>query len=100
MTNYRNIVPDVLVHSQDIAVPLGRDLPVPIAAARAAADRVWGMGWPFWARRRLRGMRLTAIDTDWTVGAGEEVTGPIAALLLLLLTGRTAAARPHLAGPV
>jgi uncharacterized protein (TIGR03083 family) len=99
VTNYRNIVPDVLVHSQDIAVPLGRDLPVPVAAARAGADRVWGMGWPFWARRRLRGVRLTAIDTDWSVGDGEEVAGPIAALLLLL-TGRTAAARPHLAGPV
>jgi len=99
VTNYRNIVADVLVHSQDIAVPLGRDLPLPTAAARAAADRVWGMGWPFWARRRLRGVRLTATDTEWSVGTGEEVTGPITALLLLL-TGRTAAARPHLAGPV
>jgi uncharacterized protein (TIGR03083 family) len=99
VTNYRNIVPDVLVHAQDIAIPLGRDLPMPTAAARAGADRVWAMGWPFWARRRLRGMRLTATDTDWSAGAGDEVTGPIAALLLLL-TGRTATARPHLAGPV
>ena len=99
VTNYRNIVPDVLVHSQDIAVPLGRDLPMPIAAARAAAERAWEMGWPFWAQRRLRGVRLTATDTDWSVGAGKEVTGPIAALLLLL-TGRTATARPHLTGPL
>jgi uncharacterized protein (TIGR03083 family) len=99
VTNYRNIVPDVLVHGQDIAVPLGRDLPVPIAAARAAADRVWGMGRPFRARHRLRGRRLTATDTDWSVGDGEEVAGPIAALLLLL-TGRTATARPHLSGPL
>jgi uncharacterized protein (TIGR03083 family) len=98
VTNYRNIVPDVLVHGQDIAVPLGRDLPMPIAAARAAADRVWEMGWPFWARRRLRGVRLIATDTDWSAGAGQEVTGPIAALLLLV-TGRTATARPHLTGP-
>ncbi|RSM43454.1 maleylpyruvate isomerase family mycothiol-dependent enzyme [Actinoplanes sp. ATCC 53533] len=99
VTNYRNIVPDVLVHLQDIAVPLGRDLPMPIAAARAAADRVWEMGWPFRARRRLRGARLTATDTDWSVGAGKQVSGPIAALLLLL-TGRTATARPHLTGPL
>jgi uncharacterized protein (TIGR03083 family) len=99
VTNYRNIVPDVLVHSQDIAVPLGRDLPMPIAAARAAADRVWAMGWPFWAQRRLRGLRLTATDTGWSVGAGEEVAGPIA-VLLLLLTSRMATARPHLTGPV
>ncbi|WP_433307952.1 maleylpyruvate isomerase family mycothiol-dependent enzyme [Actinoplanes sp. CA-030573] len=99
VTNYRNIVPDVLVHSQDIAIPLGRDLPAPTAAARAAADRVWDMGWPFRARRRLRGRRLIATDTDWSAGAGDEITGPIAALLLLL-TGRTATARPHLTGPL
>jgi uncharacterized protein (TIGR03083 family) len=98
VTNYRNIVVDVLVHGQDVAIPLGRDLPMPIAAARAAADRVWTMGWPFHARRRLRGMRLTATDTDWSAGAGDDVTGPIAALLLLL-TGRTASAWPHLTGP-
>lgn len=95
VTNYRNVVPDVLVHGQDIAIPLGRDLPVPVAAARAAADRVWTMGWPFRAQRRLRGTRLIATDTDWSAGAGDEVAGPIA-VLLLLLTGRTEAARPHL----
>ncbi|XVV13658.1 maleylpyruvate isomerase family mycothiol-dependent enzyme [Actinoplanes sp. CA-131856] len=97
VTNYRNIVPDVLVHGQDVAVPLGRDLPMPVAAARAAADRVWAMGWPFWARRRLRGVRLTATDVDWSAGVGQDVSGPISALLLLL-TGRIAAARPHLRG--
>jgi len=98
VTSYRNIVPDLLVHTQDIAVALGRELPMPVEAARAGADRVWGMGWPFWARRRLRGLRLTATDTDWSAGAGaQEVTGPIAALLLLL-TGRTATARRDLAG--
>lgn len=98
VTNYRNIVVDVLVHGQDIAVPLGRDLPMPIVAARAAADRVWTMGWPFHARRRLRGVRLTATDTDWSAGAGDDVTGPIDALLLLL-TGRTTTAWPRLTGP-
>ncbi|MET0416120.1 MAG: maleylpyruvate isomerase family mycothiol-dependent enzyme [Actinoplanes sp.] len=98
VTNYRNIVPDILVHGQDIAVPLGRDLPVPVAAARSGAERVWAMGWPFHARRRLRGVTLTATDTDWSAGVGDrEVTGPIGALLLLL-TGRTGAARPHLTG--
>jgi len=98
VTSYRNIVPDLLVHTQDIAVALGRELPMPVEAARAGADRVWGMGWPFWASRRLRGLRLTATDTDWSAGAGaQEVTGPIAALLLLL-TGRTATARRDLAG--
>ena len=90
VTNYRNILLDTLVHAQDIALPLGRRLPMPPEAAAAAATRVWTMGWPFWARRRLRAVRLVADDVDWSAGTGPEVTGPIDALLLLL-TGRTAA---------
>jgi uncharacterized protein (TIGR03083 family) len=98
VTNYRNILFDVLVHTQDIAIPLGRDYPMPSEAARAGASRVWTMGWPFWARRRLRGARVLADDTDWSAGAGVELRGPIG-MLLLLLTGRTATALPHLSGP-
>jgi uncharacterized protein (TIGR03083 family) len=98
VTNYRNIVFDVLVHTQDIAIPLGRDHPTPSEAARAGAERVWTMGWPFWARHRLRGVRLIATDTDWSAGAGVELQGPIM-MLLLLLTGRTMTALPHLSGP-
>lgn len=98
VTNYRNIVPDILVHAQDIAIPLGRDLPTPVDAARAAADHVWRMGWPFWARRWLRGIRVAATDTEWSAGTGDRVDGPMVALLLLL-TGRTTAALPRLTGP-
>ena len=81
---------DVLVHGQDIAVPLGRERPMPTGAAAASATRVWDMGFPVRARRRLQGLRLAATDTDWTVGSGLPVEGPIAALLLLV-TGRDAA---------
>ena len=56
------------------------------------------MGWPFWAKRRLRGLRLVATDTTWSAGEGAEVRGPVQALLLLL-TGRIEAALPHLDGP-
>jgi uncharacterized protein (TIGR03083 family) len=98
MTNYRNIGFDVLVHTQDIAIPLGRDYPMPSDAARVGAERVWTMGWPFWARRRLRGLRLVATDVDWSAGAGTELRGPIA-MLLLLLTARTTTALPQLSGP-
>src|SRR5689334_6517323 len=49
---------DLLVHGQDIALPLGRVRAMPVAAAAAAATRVWTMGWPlscaFRARARLR----------------------------------------------
>ncbi|GAA0454087.1 hypothetical protein Ade02nite_02450 [Paractinoplanes deccanensis] len=98
VTNYRNILFDTLVHAQDIALPLGRSVPMPPAAAAAGATRVWTMGWPFWARRRLRGVRLVATDVEWSAGEGDEVSGPIAAVLLVL-TGRVGAARPRLTGP-
>lgn len=97
VTTYRNILFDILVHGQDIAIPLGRAHPMPLEAARAGAARVWSMGWPFWARRRLRGVRLVATDVAWSAGSGAEVRGPIDALLLLL-TGRVATAVPRLAG--
>ena len=81
---------DVLVHGQDIARPLGRHRPMPPGAAAAAADRVWSMGWPFHAQRRLHGLRLSATDASWSAGDGLAVEGPISALLLLM-TGREAA---------
>jgi uncharacterized protein (TIGR03083 family) len=97
VTNYRNILFDVLVHTQDIAVPLGLDRTMPVDAARAGAQRVWTMSWPFWARRRLRSFRFVATDTDWSAGNGVEIEGPVSALVLLF-TGRTALL-PLLSGP-
>ena len=88
---------DVIVHSQDIALPLGRSVDVPVEATRRGLDRVWEMGWPFRARRRLDGLQLRATDTEWRRGEGPAVEGPALALLLLL-TGRTATAAPMLTG--
>jgi uncharacterized protein (TIGR03083 family) len=82
---------DLLVHGQDIAFALGRERPVPPAAARDAAERVWTMRFPPrpWP---LPKARLVATDIEWTRGVGEEIRGPITSLLLLL-TGRPEAAR-------
>ena len=92
---------DVLVHGQDIALPLGRRRRMPVDAAATAATRVWTYRWPlsraFRARERLGGLHLVATDTDWSVGEGARVEGPVEALLLLL-TGRTAAL-DRLSGP-
>lgn len=87
---------DVLVHGQDIAVPLGLRHPMPPEAAQASAEHLWRTGFPFHARRRLGGFHLTATDTDWTAGDGAEVRGPVAAILPLL-AGRSATL-PMLAG--
>lgn len=94
----RNALFDVVVHSQDIALPLGRDFPVPGAATHRGVQRVWEMGWPFNARKRLSSFALRATDSDWRAGTGPEVSGPALALLLLL-TGRTHAAASDLRGP-
>lgn len=87
-TDHRNTLVDVLVHEKDIAIPLGIDHPMPVGAARAGADHVWSMGFPFHAKRKLKGYRLVATDVDWAVGSGEEVLEPISSLLLRL-TGRS-----------
>ena len=69
-----------------------------IEAARNALQRAWSMGWPFHARRRLAGYRLTATDADWAAGDGPRIAGTTVALLLLA-TGRVNAALPLLHGP-
>jgi uncharacterized protein (TIGR03083 family) len=82
---------DCLVHSQDIVLPLGLRLELPLDAAAAAATRVWERaGWPFYAPRRFRGFRVVASDIDWSTGSGTPVTAPIAAILLAG-TGRATA---------
>jgi uncharacterized protein (TIGR03083 family) len=96
-TSYLDPLVDVLVHGQDIAVPSGIARSMPVDAAATAADRVWSMGFPYRARRRLRGLRFVATDVDWARGEGAEVRGGIAPLLVLL-TGRNAR-RAELSGP-
>jgi len=94
---YRETLTDILVHSQDITVPLGRRLAMPVDAAALAATRIWSMDRMFHAAKRLTGYRLTATDTNWTVGEGAEVNGPVGSILLLL-TGRPIDL-PLLSGP-
>lgn len=82
---------DALLHGQDISRPLGRPLPVPAEAARAAADQIWAIVpvFNFTATKRLRDLRFTAYDTDWAAGSGPEVRAPIAEILMVL-SGRPA----------
>ncbi|MEV0294083.1 hypothetical protein [Nocardia sp. NPDC050710] len=54
---------DTMIHGQDIARPLGRDLRIPTPQVVAALDHVLGSLF-YGARKRFRGMRLTAIDAE------------------------------------
>ncbi|MGV1010487.1 MAG: maleylpyruvate isomerase family mycothiol-dependent enzyme [Dermatophilaceae bacterium] len=87
----RETLIDSLVHAQDIAIPLGIDVQMRTAAAVIAATRIWDTrrSWlgSVFRQLPLDGYRLAATDADWSVGAGPQVCGPIAALVLLL-TGR------------
>jgi uncharacterized protein (TIGR03083 family) len=98
LTNPDNALLDIVVHGQDITRPLHIDRPIPTEAGLAAFDRAWSMGWPFHARRRMRGYGLIATDADLRVGSGTPVEGRLGDLLLLI-TGRRAAALPGLTGP-
>jgi uncharacterized protein (TIGR03083 family) len=78
---------DVLVHSQDICLPLGIDHAMPLDAAVAAADRVLALRGPIRLWEPPRGVRLVATDTEWAYGEGPVRQAPIQSHLLTL-TGR------------
>ncbi|MFD7157001.1 maleylpyruvate isomerase family mycothiol-dependent enzyme [Kribbella sp. NPDC059898] len=96
----RETLIDIVVHGQDIAVPIGRSLPVPPEVAAAAATRVWDSRGTRLSKvfkpTPYDGHRLIADDADWSVGAGPEVRGPVLSLLLWM-TGRTVVV-PQLTG--
>lgn len=75
---------ELLVHGQDMAVPLGIDLPMPTDAAVEAAKRLGGMKFPINAVRHLDGVRLVATDADFAVGEGREVRSPIREIVMIL----------------
>jgi uncharacterized protein (TIGR03083 family) len=75
---------DVMVHGQDIAVPLGLERQMPLPAAVVAAERVWKMGFPFYARKRFPNVTFTATDANFQVGSGDEVRGPIQDIVMTL----------------
>lgn len=86
---------DGLIHHQDIR--RGLDLPraVPTDRLRAALEVAAGAP-TLPSRGNRRGLRLVAVDLDWTLGGGPEVRGPGEAVLMAM-AGRSAAL-PELEG--
>ncbi len=81
---------DILVHGQDIRVPLGLQTVRPVEPWAATLDFVVSKK----AQRGFVGkplppLRFSATDLDWSHGSGDEVSGPAIALALALL-GRPA----------
>jgi uncharacterized protein (TIGR03083 family) len=72
---------DLLVHSQDLAIPLGRGRDLPVDRALPCLRHTWAA--PFvGAAKRFAGLRLVATDAEWTEGEGPEVRGSVGDLLL------------------
>lgn len=89
-----SLLPETLVHHQDVRRPLGTGREIPAErllavlglAFRPLADPLvfGGVG------RRTRGLALQATDLDWSRGSGPSVTGPGEALVMAAM-GRPAA---------
>ncbi|NUT45345.1 MAG: maleylpyruvate isomerase family mycothiol-dependent enzyme [Thermoactinospora sp.] len=81
---------DALVHTQDIALPLGVRSPMPPELARVAASYIGRRDLPGYSpRKEMRGLHLVATDIEWEYGEGRKVSGPIQSLVLAM-SGRPA----------
>ena len=87
---------DMVIHSQDIRRPLGISHTFQPEALTLVGDFVIRGNLLLGGKRRATGLKLTATDQDWTRGAGPEVKGPLASIIIVL-TGRKAGL-PDLSG--
>ena len=78
---------DRLVHHQDIRRALDRPREVPIERTAPLLPFLPKLGQVFRSKKRMRGLRFEATDTDWTHGAADEplVRGPAEAIIMSTL---------------
>ena len=82
---------DNMIHQQDIRRPLGLPRTIPAERLRVALDFV-RFAPTIRGAWRARGVRLVAVDLDWSHGRGPEVRGPGEALLMIMAGRRDALA--------
>jgi uncharacterized protein (TIGR03083 family) len=82
-------ISEIVVHSEDVARPLGRTLDRSPQALVASLDFYQGAQPLVGAKKRSEGLHLVASDVDWQHGSGPTVSGPAIALLLAM-SGRAA----------
>ena len=81
-----------LIHGEDIRRPLGIKREYPAEAVVPTLDFYKNSNLIVGAKKRIAGLALSATDTDWSHGTGQQVSGP-AMSLLMAMTGR----KEHLA---
>ncbi len=80
---------DIIVHTQDIARPLGRVYSPAVDHVAPALDHAAKSRW-YGGIKRFADVRLETTDIEWTAGAGQLVVAGPAIDLLLVATGRLA----------
>src|SRR5579863_6919838 len=80
---------DMVIHSQDIRVPLGMRHTFPAAMLTLVADFTLKSNLLLGGKRRGTDLKLVATDVQWSHGDGLTVQGPLAAIILAI-TGRSA----------
>lgn len=81
---------DTVVHGQDVRRPLGLRREFPTERLTFVMDRLAPMHPILGVKGRIAGLRLQAVDCDWSCGDGPQVSGRAEALLLAM-TGRPVA---------
>lgn len=75
---------EVIVHSQDIARPLGLELIPDDTATLEVARYFAAKDFAVNSKTMVKGLRLSAVDADFESGNGPEVTGPILDLVMAM----------------
>jgi uncharacterized protein (TIGR03083 family) len=84
------MVGEILVHGEDIRRPLGISHEYPMPALIAATEFHRSSNLLIGGKRRTANLRLRATDTDWSIGSGPEIAGPMLSIMLVT-TGRRSA---------
>lgn len=86
-SNMRVQLAELVVHQQDVRRPLGLARHIPAERLEVLLDTALtrvGSATVAFARRRAKGLRLTATDMGWSAGDGPEVRGPGEAIYMAL----------------
>jgi uncharacterized protein (TIGR03083 family) len=78
------VLGETIVHAEDIRRSLGLQRAYPGDALVEVADFYKNSNLIIGTKRRIDGLALRATDTDWSHGAGPEVSGPMLPLLLAM----------------
>jgi len=78
---------EIVVHSEDIRGAVGQQRTVNADAIVACLEMYKQANFPLGTKKRIDGLRLVAVDVDWTHGNGPEVSGP-GLSMLMAMTGR------------